>query len=242
MQKRANNSAEGRVLTQIFGLKPDFYSLLKFLSKNTVLNKIMSSIKFRDALLIAFAIMFLLLGSISAYEFVQVDGLNKEISRLNSEVEELKSTPPTTYTTTATIMTTTMITSTVAETTYSTTFTSTVMTSKPMLPDEGSIILNDVEDYAYKRIETFEEGSSIIFRNVNFTNLKHNATETYMVPVFFIKVTFRDGVSEVIKIFIIPLESRPLMYFTIHSPKAGIIISNGNSLIVEGFYLMVEER
>jgi hypothetical protein len=183
----------------------------------------MSSSRVRNVLLVTFIVLTLIFGSLFVYEFIQV--------------QQVKSPPPTTYTVTATITTPTTITSTVAETTYSTTHTVTITTSK--LPDEGTTSLNNGEDYTYKRLENFDEGETITFKNVSFTNLIHNATETYLEPVFFIKVAYTDGFSQVLTVWINPFASRPLMYFTDHSPKAGVIISNENSLIV--LYLIVEE-
>lgn len=183
----------------------------------------MSSSNLRSMLLVAFVALTLIFGSLTTYEFVQV--------------QQVKSPPPTTYTVTATITSPTTATLTVAETTYSTTYTITITTSK--LPDEGTTLVSNGEVYAYKRLENFDEGETITFKNVNFTNLIYNSTETYLEPTFFIKVTYIDGFSQVLTVWINPFASSPLTYFTDHSPKAGVIISNENSSVA--LYLLVEE-
>lgn len=120
--------------------------------------------------------------------------------------------------------------------------TSTIMvtTSVPFIPDEGSIIFDMAGRFAYKRVESFEVGDSITFRNVTFFNLPLNVTYTGCI-VRFIKVTFPDELSEELQVTSCPMSFEPHVQFTNHGePRVGIIDSYGDSFVAKGIYLLVE--
>jgi hypothetical protein len=116
----------------------------------------------------------------------------------------------------------------------------------PPVPDEGKI---DLESgvFTYVRLQVFEEGASVTFRNVTFYNIPLEVTITRCSD-YFIRVSFPDGVEEKIDMWL----CKPSLYssvFTYHSgPKAGVIVALSKygednkivySIIEEGFYFLV---
>jgi hypothetical protein len=119
--------------------------------------------------------------------------------------------------------------------------TTSTITNTSTVPDEGYISFYKIGYFAYKSVGAWDEGASIMFNGVTFTNLPLNATYTGCA-VSFIKISFQDGVSEVIQITICPTLFEPHIYFTNHTnPKAGIIDSLGPSPIIRGIYILVED-
>jgi hypothetical protein len=117
----------------------------------------------------------------------------------------------------------------------------TITTSVPPVPDEGYISFYRIGYFAYKRVIDFGEGSSVTFRNVTFRNLPLNVTYTGCI-VHFVKVTFPDGLPEVLQITSCPTIFEPHVQFTNHtSPRAGVIDSYGDSFVAKGIYLLVKD-
>ena len=183
----------------------------------------MSSIKTSNKLLIIFVVLTLIFGSLSAYEFFQV--------------QQVKSSSITTSTTANT------------ETLF-TTSTITVTATVPNVPDEGLIDFGygSYEGvFAYKRVSDFGAGASVTFRNVTFYSMPLNTSITGC-EVYYVRVTFPDGTSERADVGSC-VSLYPSITFTTHSsPKAGVIFSPGeyqssNKIlshpISKGFYLLV---
>ena len=109
------------------------------------------------------------------------------------------------------------------------------------VPEESLIGFSEIGGFSYKRVDTMEEGESISFKDVTFTNLPLNKTYTGCIVLFF-KFSFSDGTSEIQQITLCPTTFEPKVYFTNHTnPKAGVIYSLGHSPIVRGIYLMVQD-
>jgi hypothetical protein len=183
----------------------------------------MSSIKARNVLLVVFVVLTIIFGSLSAFEFVQV--------------QKLKSQSITTSTTANT------------ETLF-TTSTITITATVPNVPDEGLIGFGygPYEGvFAYKRVSDFGAGASVTFRNVTFYSMPLNTSITGC-EVYYVRVTFPDGISERADVGSC-VSLYPSIAFTTHSsPKAGVIFSpgeyqSGNEIlshpISKGIYLLV---
>jgi len=188
----------------------------------------MSSSDLRSILLVTFAVLTLIFGSLSAYEFFQV--------------QQVRSTSSNTSSTTSTITKTT-------ETLF-TTSTVTVTATVPNVPDEGLIGFGygSYEGvFAYKRFSDFGAGTSVTFRNVTFYSMPLNTSLTGC-EVYYVRVTFPDGTSERADVGSC-VSFYPSITFTTHSnPKAGLIFSPGeyqlgdktlSHPISKGFYLLV---
>ena len=139
----------------------------------------MPSSKFRNVLLVAFAVLTIIFGSISAYEYIQVQQLKS--STITTSTTTVTSTPSTTYTHT-----------------YRTT---SVITATATIPDEGEFKIcfpnrTDCYFFVYKRISEsdFPAGTSVTFKNVTFYNMPLNFTTS--CTLFYIRITFPDGTSE----------------------------------------------
>jgi hypothetical protein len=159
----------------------------------------MSPSKVRSSILATFIILTIIFGSLFAYEFVQVNRLEKEVSDLKS------------YSSTTTV------------------------------PEEGLIYFLGFGDFEYKMVSEMKEGESITYKNVTFTDLPLNETYTGCSVQFF-KFSFTDGSSEVSQITLCPTSFEPKMYFTNHTnPRAGVMVSFGDSPIARGIYLMVND-
>jgi hypothetical protein len=144
-----------------------------------------------------FIVLTLIFGSLFAFEFVQVNNLEKEVG-------ELKGSNSTT------------------------------------VPEEGLIYFYKMGDFSYKMVSEMNEGESITFNGVTFTNLPLNLTYTGCAVQFF-KFSFADGSSEIAQINLCPMAFEPGMYFTNHmNPRAGVIVSLGDSPIARGIYLLVQ--
>jgi hypothetical protein len=156
-----------------------------------------SSSKVRSVLLLTFVVLTLLFGSLSTYEFVQINSLEKGVSDLKSS------------------------------------------TSTATIPEEGLIDFYKIGEFYYKRVVEMNQGESITFKGVTFTNLKLNETYTGCF-VYFFKLSFQDGTNEVEQVNLCGLSFEPRTFFTNHTnPRAGVIVSHGNSPIAEGTYLLV---
>lgn len=159
----------------------------------------MSSIKARNELLIIFVVLTLIFGSLSVYEFIQVNNLEKEVSDLKSS------------------------------------------SSTTTVPEEGLLYFFKFGDFEYKMVSEMKEGESITYKNVTFTDLPLNETYTGCSVQFF-KFSFQDGSSEVKQITLCPTSFEPKMYFTNHTnPRAGVMVSFGDSPIARGIYLLVQD-
>jgi hypothetical protein len=107
---------------------------------------------------------------------------------------------------------------------------------------EGTIFIQGVGSFAYELMN----GKVTTFRNVTFTDVTTNGTMTGCQG-FLIKITFKDGVSEVLPATICPTDYRTEVRFTDHTgPRAGVVYSfenpiSGGCLIVPGLYILVEE-
>ena len=185
----------------------------------------MSSPKFRNMLLVAFAVLTIIFSSLSAYEYIQV--------------QQLKSPSVTTSTTTITLTSSTTSTTVTTETRFTT---STIIVTTSFVPDLGSIGFRGMGQrlyFQYKRV-SLPVGTSVTFSNVTFYNVPPAPTSTACVG-YNIRVTFADGASEMLGVGECPT-SGPSIVFTEHSnPKAGIIFEHGfmGSFIRPGMYLLV---
>jgi hypothetical protein len=191
----------------------------------------MSSPKTRNILLVTFVVLTLILGSLSAYEFVQVQQLKS--STITTSTTTVTSTPSTTYTHT-----------------YRTT---SVITANATIPDEGEIKIyfpNRTKCYFfdYKRMSDFPEGTSVTFKNVTFECMPLTYTTT--CKLYYVTITFADGTSELSGAgYCFPPETS--IAFTDHSnPTAGVMYapgwygSGGNVIgqpVAAGFYLLVSQ-
>jgi hypothetical protein len=107
---------------------------------------------------------------------------------------------------------------------------------------EGTVFIQGVGSFAYELMN----GTVTTFKNVTFTDVTPNGTMTGCRG-FFIKVTFKDGVSEVLPATICPTDYKTEIRFTDHTgPRAGVVYSlenpiSGGCLIVPGLYILVEE-
>lgn len=182
-------------------------------------------------LLVAFAVLTIIFGSLFAFE-------------------QIKS-PTLTTVTSSTTLTTTLIstlTSNVTSTAYTCTYicppssiTWTVTVTVRDVPNEGSIYFGGVGFFVYKRVLDMSAGTSVTFMNVTFNSMPVNIT-TSACAHYHVKVVFQDGATEQIGLRWCPLDS-PQVRFTSHgNPRAGIIFMNPfyeKSFIAGGFYLLV---
>jgi len=107
----------------------------------------------------------------------------------------------------------------------------------------GYIVFQEYGPFEYKRVtlDDWKEGDFVTLRNVTFHNLPLNATYTGCI-VRFVRITFPDGAFETIQITSCPTLHEPSIVLTNHSrPKAGIIYAFGESFMVKGIYLLVQE-
>ncbi len=188
----------------------------------------MSSIKARNVLLVTFVVLTIIFGSLSAYEFFQV--------------QQVGSTSSNTSSTTSTITKTT-------ETLF-TTSTITVTATVPNVPDEGLIGFGygPYEGvFAYKRVSDFGAGTSVMFRNVTFYSMPLNTSLTGC-EVYYVRVTFPDGTFERVNVGTCVSFYPSIAFTTYSNPKAGVIFSPGeyqlddkalSHPISKGIYLMV---
>ncbi len=163
----------------------------------------MSFSKFRSVLLVAFAVLTIIFGSISAYEFVQVQQLKS--SRITTSTTTVTSTPSTTET-------------------WYTTSTITATSPVPKLPDEGEFEIVNMGTFEYKYVGDLQGGASVSFRNVTFYSMPLNTTITGC-SVRYIRATFPDGTWERINVgWCYPIKIS--IQFTNHSnPRAGMIFA-----------------
>ncbi|MGD0329000.1 MAG: hypothetical protein ABSB40_00975 [Nitrososphaeria archaeon] len=201
----------------------------------------MSSIKVRNVLLVTFVVLTLIFGSLSAYEFVQV--------------QQVKSLSQTTSTTTVTLPPSTTFTVATSTETGITTSIITVTATVPNVPNEGVIKIGfpnrtNAYFFDYKRMAGFPAGTSVTFKGVTFYSEPLNESLTGCV-VYYVKVTFPDGTSEVTGAGYCATMVITSIAFTNHSnPTAGVMYAPaeyglGDQVIDQpvaaGFYLLVSE-
>ncbi len=201
----------------------------------------MSSLKFKNLLLTAFAVLTMIFGSLFAYEFVQV--------------QELTGSSQIASTTTVTLQPSTTFTVTTSTETRISTSVVVVTATVPNVQDEGELSITfpnktQSELFAYKRLSDFPEGTSVNFEGVTFYNMPHNMTTC---EVYYIKITFyiSDGTSERLGVGWCYGFPNTDMDFSNHSnPIAGVILAKGymeddkiiSSPLAQGIYLLVSGK
>ena len=194
----------------------------------------MSSIKARNVLLVTFVVLTLVFGSLSIYDFFQI--------------EQLKSSNITTSTTTVTSTSSATSTSVTTET-LTTTSIITASATVPNVPEEGQINFGYMGTYAYKKLGDLAGDAKVTFRNVTFYSVPSTEIATGCV-IRNIWVTFPDGTSEKIGVGWCMFPKLDIAFTNHSNPRAGVILSPGDyqlgdtiisSPIVEGFYLLVSE-
>jgi hypothetical protein len=176
----------------------------------------MSSSKFRGVLLAAFVVLTIVFGSISVYEYIQVQ-----------QTTTITLPPSTTFTVTTSTETQIFI--------SVITYTATV----PYVPDEGEIEIcfpnkTDCYFFAYKRMSGFPQGTSVTFKNVNFYSMPLTGHFTGCVE-YNVTITFADGTSELHGAGYCGPDARTSIAFTDYkNPTAGVMYAPNDYSVADG--------